>query len=225
MRPSSSSSETASARISRSDNSLKFFAMQSPSVLPIHRRIGRAHLLRQRPRRFNLHQFALADTRTPGRGLAPLAAAFRQLRPEGEDAALRGLCGMNRAPIRAQKPALPPPRYAQAAQILRPVNVARFECRGRHPQEFSGARDIVPGPINESLVLATGRATWLAFEAHLCHCTRSAIIRLAADAPCRAVTLISYWPGAGEMLLMKGMAPVWSGGGRSGEALETGYPS
>jgi len=38
---------------------------------------------------------------------------------------------MNRAAIRAQKPALPSARDAQAAQILGPVNVALFEYRGR----------------------------------------------------------------------------------------------
>lgn len=81
--------------------------------------------------------------------------------------------------------------------MRRPVDVAFFEYCGLYPKEFSGARDIVLSQINESLALATGRATWLAFEAHLCHCTRSAIMRLAADAPCRAVTLTSYWPGAG----------------------------
>src|ERR1700683_3256137 len=105
MRPCSSSSEMASARISRSDSSLKFFAMHAPVVLRIHRRIGCAHLLRQGAHGFDPHQLALADTRTPGRGLAPLAVAFGQLRPERKDAALRGFYRVNRAPFGAQKPA------------------------------------------------------------------------------------------------------------------------
>src|ERR1700722_8316698 len=99
MRPCSSSREMASARISRSDSSLKFFAMPSPDVLRMHRRIGRAHLLRQRPHRGDLHEFALTDTGAPIRGPTPLAAGLSQLRPEPKNTALRGLGAVDRAAV------------------------------------------------------------------------------------------------------------------------------
>src|SRR5579863_3305794 len=114
MRPSSSSSETASARISCSDSSLKFFTINSPECLRIQGRVRSAHLAYQLLDRRDLHQLTLANSRTPVRRPPPLAARLCQLRPKRKDPALSGLGGMNRASTGAQEAARRPARYPQA---------------------------------------------------------------------------------------------------------------
>src|SRR4051812_11053988 len=97
--------------------------------------MGLAHLACQLARRLDLDQLALADSRTPVAGLEPFLLVIDQLRPEGEQAALRRLGRMDRAAILAQKSAIGFPWDAQSAEVGSAIDEFAFEGRAREPQE------------------------------------------------------------------------------------------
>src|SRR5579871_1713747 len=175
MWPSSSSSEMASARISRSDKSLNFFAIKSEPLrlrflLPrIHGRVGQAHLAREPPGNLNLNQRTLANPRTPLRRFLPGAAVIGHFRPEWKQPALSGFRLVDRAPIRPQKTAQAAARNAQAAEILGAVDEAFFEFPRSDAEILRRARHIFDCQINETFALAAGDATGLACEAQRIH--------------------------------------------------------
>jgi hypothetical protein len=129
--------------------------------------VSLAHLLRQSASRFDLHQLPLTNAGTPLAGLLPLLPVLHQLRPEGEDAALSRLGGMDRAAVGPQESALRVPGSAQAPKVGSPINELALKIHRRHPQEQRCSDDIVFCQIDEPLLLAAGDAACLAFEAHV----------------------------------------------------------
>jgi len=135
-----------------------------PAGRRIHLRIRGAHFLRLLPGVFDLHQGAFAHARAISRGLFPLAAAFQQFGPEGEDAALRGLCRVNGAAALAEKMTLRIARHAQARPPCGPVHVFAFELGDGHAQEIGDPLGIPFRQIDKALLGATFRTSGLALE-------------------------------------------------------------
>src|SRR5712692_6718268 len=139
---------------------------QSPATLRIHIRVTVAHLLCQTLRLFDLDQPSLADAWAPTGRFPPLLFVVYQLRPERKDAALRGLRGMDGTTALPEEMALGTARNAQAARVFGPIHVPALEIGRGHSQKCRRANQVVLGQIDEALLLATGRTTWLALKPH-----------------------------------------------------------
>ena len=130
----------------------------------VHPRIPFPHLLRLLARRSNLNQGTFPDSRAPARGLVPLPAAFHQLRPERENAALGGLRRMNRAAVITQEPAHGIAWHSQAHLVSGAGDKLAFECRRGHPQKPGHARQVGFGQVHEACLAATFGTSGLALK-------------------------------------------------------------
>jgi len=142
--------------------------LAAPST-SVHARVRGAHFGRPLARGFDLHQFSFSDSRAPRRGLLPFALAFHQLGPERKRTALHRLDGVNGAASVTQEMALLLARDAQAQQILGAIDVAPFKLTRRKPQVLRDTSEIAIRQVNETLLLAAGGTTRLAFESQYLH--------------------------------------------------------
>ncbi len=117
----------------------------------------------------NLDQRPLADAGAEARGLAPCAAGGDEFGPEGEEAALGRLGGMDGAAVFEKEGALAVAGFAESEQMAGAVDVAAFELRGVQSQEARGAAQIVFRQIDEALLVAAAGAAGLAGEAEGFH--------------------------------------------------------
>src|SRR5215472_2036043 len=113
----------------------------------------------------NLDQRSFADSGAISRRFVPFAPTLDEFRPEGEDAALRRLGGMNRAAVRFQEMAMRVAGHAQAEQTAGAVNISSFEGLRRHPKEGRRPEQILLRQIDKTPLPAAFRATALALEA------------------------------------------------------------
>ncbi len=125
------------------------------------------HLLRHLPRRFDIHQFTLADAGTSLPGFMPGPVRPEDLRPVRKRGALQRLRGVNRTPVCFQESALGIARHAQPPQIFCAKHIPLFEVGGSELEISREARDIVLRQINEALLLAALRTACLTLKANL----------------------------------------------------------
>ena len=93
----------------------------------------------------DLNQRTLSDARTPFGGFAPFLLVVHQLGPEGKQAALSRLRGVDRAAIMPQETTLGVAWNPQSAEIGRTVNKSTFELPLRKAEKSGGADDVVHG--------------------------------------------------------------------------------
>ena len=129
--------------------------------------VGRPHFVGNFERRSNLDQRPLADSRAPAGGFAPGRAVRDKFRPEGKEAALDGLDGVDRAVGVLEEGALAvlAARFAQAALVAGTVNVAALEFLLVHSKISGNPGQVGLGQIDEAGNLAAFTASGLAGKA------------------------------------------------------------
>lgn len=96
--------------------------------------------------------------------MLPGLSGFDQFGPEGEQTALRGFGGVDRAAIWQEEVALTAAGLAKAEQMAGAIQIALFEHCGGEAEETSGAEEVGFGEIDESLDIAAAGTAGLAGE-------------------------------------------------------------
>ena len=141
--------------------------LEKRQLFAIYLGVGRPHFVGDFERGSNLDQRPLADSRTPAGGFAPGGAVRDKFRPEGKEAALDGLDGVNGAARVLEEGALAAfaARFAQAALVAGTVNVAALEFLLVQSKVDRDPGQVGFGEINEARNLAAFAASRLAGKA------------------------------------------------------------
>jgi hypothetical protein len=130
-------------------------------------RIRVPHGLRDAAGRFYIDEGTFADARAPLRGLQPCAFVIHEFGPKRERLALQWFGRMDGTAIGLQEGALDVARNAEAAEVLRAIDVAAFENRGFNVQVGCETDDIVLSQVDEALLFATFCTAGLAFKSQV----------------------------------------------------------
>ena len=130
----------------------------------VHLRVGCSHLVCRFEGGADLDQFALSDARAVAGCFTPFGTVLDKLRPEREQTALGGFCGMNGAAIRLQEVTLAARGLAQTHAMARAIDVLGFKGGRGHVQEAGSVFEVVFTEIHPALLLTAFRATANATE-------------------------------------------------------------
>ena len=129
-------------------------------------RMRQAHFPGLGPRRNDVDEFTFADTGAPSCSLTPVAPAAEEFGPIRKSPALNRFDAVHPASAVFEKRTPSATGDSETPQVLRPVNVSKFEIGQCQPKVIREADNVLLGQVHKTLLLAASGTARLAREAH-----------------------------------------------------------